>query len=146
MRHALRSLRRSPGLVIVSVLSLGLGLGVNLTLFTAIGAVFFFEPTVADRDRVVAIQPGNSNQFSYLNYLDVLASGVFESATGHRRAQLISLAVARVAAGLLAGLSPADPITFAGTAAILTVVGIGACYLPARRAAAVDPMVALRRL
>ena len=73
----------------VSVLSLGLGLGVNLTLFTAIGAVFFFEPTVAARDRVVAIQPGNSNQFSYLNYRDLLDSGVFESAAGHRRAQLI---------------------------------------------------------
>jgi predicted permease len=89
MRHAIRSLRRSPGLVIVSVLSLGLGLGVNLTLFTAIGAVFLFEPTVAESDRVVAIQPGNSNQFSYLNYRDVLDSGVFESVSGHRRAQLI---------------------------------------------------------
>jgi predicted permease len=88
MRHAFRSLRRSPGLIAVSVLSLGLGLGVNLTLFTAIRAVFFFEPTVAARDRVVAIQPGNSNQFSYLNYRDLLDSGVFESAIGHRRVQL----------------------------------------------------------
>jgi predicted permease len=88
MRYAIRSLLRSPGLVVVSVLSLGLGLGVNLTLFTAIGAVFFFEPTVADRDRVVAIQPGNSNQFSYLNYRDLLDSDVFESVMGHRRVQL----------------------------------------------------------
>jgi predicted permease len=88
MRHAIRSLRHSPGLVVVSVLSLGLGLGVNLTLFTAIGAVFFFEPTVAEPERVVAIQPGNSNQFSYLNYRDLLDSGVFESVTGHRRVQL----------------------------------------------------------
>jgi predicted permease len=88
MRRAFRSLRRSPGLVIVSVLSLGLGLGVNLTLFTAIGAVFFFEATVADPERVVAIQPGNSNQISYLNYRDLLESGVFESAAGHRRVTL----------------------------------------------------------
>ena len=77
MRYAIRALRRNPGLVIISTLSLGLGLGVNLTLFTAIGAVFFFEPTVAERDRVVAIQPGNSNQFSYLNYADLLASNAF---------------------------------------------------------------------
>ena len=76
MRHAFRSLRRSPGLVVVSVLSLGLGLGVNLALFTAIRAVFFFEPTVADRRVVYAVQPGNSNQFSYLNYRDLLDSGV----------------------------------------------------------------------
>ena len=53
-----------------------------------IRAVFFFEPMVAARDRVVAIQPGNSNQFSYLNYRDLLDSGVFESAIGHRRVQL----------------------------------------------------------
>jgi predicted permease len=88
MRHAIRSLRRSPGLVVISVLSLGLGLGVNLTLFTVIRAVFFFEPTVADSDRVVAIQPGNSNQWSYLNYRDLLERGIFESAAGHRRVQL----------------------------------------------------------
>jgi putative ABC transport system permease protein len=88
MRHAIRSLRRSPGLVVVSVLPLGLGLGVNLTLFRAIDAVFLFEPTVADRERVFAIQPGNSNQFSYLNYRDLLDSRVFDSVTGHRRVAL----------------------------------------------------------
>ena len=84
MRHAFRSLRRSPGLVIVSVLSLGLGLGVNLAVFTAIQAIFFYEPSVADRARVFAIEPGNSNQFSYLNYRDLRESGIFESAAGSR--------------------------------------------------------------
>ena len=87
-RQAIRSLRASPGLVATSVLSLGLGLGVNLALFTAIGAVFFYEPTIADRARVVAVEPGNSNQFSYLNYRDLLDSGVFESVAGYRRVQL----------------------------------------------------------
>ncbi|HEY1305384.1 MAG TPA: ABC transporter permease [Vicinamibacterales bacterium] len=88
LRHTIRSLRTSPGLVIVCVLSLGLGLGVNLTLFTAIDAVFFYEPTVADRSRVVSVQPGNSNQFSYLNYRDLHDSGIFESVAGYRRAGL----------------------------------------------------------
>src|SRR4029453_12779315 len=58
----------------------------------------------------------------------------------------IALVVARVAAGMLAGLSPSDPVTFAGTAVILMGVGLVACYIPAHRAASVDPMVALRRL
>src|SRR6478735_7264471 len=59
LRRALRLLRTSPGLVLVSVLSLGLGLGVNLTLFTAIRAVFFREPTMANRERVdgLAVTP-----------------------------------------------------------------------------------------
>jgi putative ABC transport system permease protein len=84
MRHAIRSLRRSPGLVIVCVLSLGLGLGVNLAVFSAIEAVFFYEPSLADPSRVYAVQPGNSNQFSYLNYRDLRDSGIVETAAGSR--------------------------------------------------------------
>jgi predicted permease len=88
VRQTVRSLRATPGLVAASVLSLGLGLGVNLTLFTAIGAVFFYEPTIADGARVVAVQPGNSNQLSYLNYRDLRDSDVFESVAGYRRVPL----------------------------------------------------------
>jgi macrolide transport system ATP-binding/permease protein len=88
LRRGARGLRASPGLLIVSVLSLGLGLGVNLTLFTAIRAVFFYMPTVANPDRVVGVEPGNSNQFSYLNYRDLQESDIFESVVGFRRVQL----------------------------------------------------------
>jgi ABC-type antimicrobial peptide transport system permease subunit len=45
----------------------------------------------------------------------------------------------------LHGLSPADPVTFAAIAALLTVVGAAASYLPARRATRVDPLDALRQ-
>jgi hypothetical protein len=52
IRRAARVLGASPGLVLVSVVSLGLGLGANLTLFSFLRATFFYPPEVAEPVRV----------------------------------------------------------------------------------------------
>ena len=49
----------------------------------------------------------------------------------------------RLSSALLFGVTPIDPIALAGAALVLGAVSIAACYIPARRAARVDPVVAL---
>jgi len=52
--------------------------------------------------------------------------------------------LARFLTSMLYGVSPSDPITFIGISLLLAMVALLTCYIPARRAAHVDPMIALR--
>jgi ABC-type lipoprotein release transport system permease subunit len=55
-----------------------------------------------------------------------------------------SLALTRTMKSMLFGITATDPITLAAVAILLTSVALAACYIPARRATRLDPMVALR--
>lgn len=82
--YAFRGLRRSPALVLTCVLSLGIGIGVNATIFTALRSVLLHQPTVLDPQHIVGVEPGNSNQLSYPNFLDLRESGIFEDVVAYR--------------------------------------------------------------
>jgi predicted permease len=74
----------------------------------------------------------------------VVRQGLAWSAAGAIIGIVGALAATRYIASLLYGVRAADPLTFAGVALLLELVAAAACYLPARRAMRVDPMVALR--
>ncbi len=54
-----------------------------------------------------------------------------------------AISLGRLARGVLFGVEPSDPVTLAGAAIVLALVSLAACYLPARRASRVDPVIAL---
>jgi len=74
----------------------------------------------------------------------VVGQGLMLVSAGLALGLVGALAITRVMSGLLFGVSATDPLTFVGISALLGVVALLACYLPARRAAKVDPMIALR--
>jgi len=83
----------------------------------------------ADREAVLALFVGQ---------------GLISALIGTGIGVVASLALTRYLSSLLYGVRPTDPATFAGVAVLLTLVSLAACYIPARRAVSVDPMVALR--
>jgi ABC-type antimicrobial peptide transport system permease subunit len=74
----------------------------------------------------------------------ILVEGFGLIMTGIFIGLVLSAAATRLMDSLLYGVSPTDPLTFISVAALLTMVALLACYVPARKATKVDPMVALR--
>jgi predicted permease len=74
----------------------------------------------------------------------VLGEGAKMALLGVAIGLAAALGLTRLMASLVFGVSTRDPLTFAGVAVLFVLVALAACYIPARRAAKVDPMVALR--
>ena len=75
----------------------------------------------------------------------IVGQGLGLVAAGLGIGLLLSAAATRYLGTLLFGVSPMDPWTYAGVALVLAASAMAACYLPARRAARIDPHAALRQ-
>ena len=74
----------------------------------------------------------------------VLSQGLWLTAAGVAAGLAVAFAMNRVLVSLLFGVRPSDPITIAPVLALIAGVALVACYLPARVATRVDPMIVLR--
>jgi ABC-type antimicrobial peptide transport system permease subunit len=75
----------------------------------------------------------------------VLRQGTLAIVVGVALGMAANLCLTTVMRSLLFGISATDPLTLAGVCGVLAAVGAFACWLPARRATQVDPLVALRQ-
>src|SRR5262249_51961429 len=112
-------------------------------VMAALGVYGVMSFAVAQRTREIGIRLAVGASRQEILRL-VLGKGLTLAAFGTALGLIGAVALTRFLRSLLVDLAPTDPATFAGTAALLVVVAILACYLPARRALSVDPTVALR--
>jgi predicted permease len=112
-------------------------------LLAAIGIFGVISYSVSRRTNEIGIRVALGAQRADV-LKQVLTEGARLAATGLALGLAGSLAATRLIATLLFGVKPTDLVTFTGVAAILASVTLAACYIPARRATRVDPIVALR--
>jgi predicted permease len=115
-------------------------LGLILALVGVFGVISF---TVSQRANEIGVRIAlGAAQSSILRM--ILRQGVWIISAGLLSGILLALAISRLVGDFIAGVSPYDPVTYLCVSALLGLVALLACYLPARRATRVDPMVALR--
>jgi ABC-type antimicrobial peptide transport system permease subunit len=125
-----------------SVLLLG-SFGVLALLLAAVGMYGVISYSVSQRTQEIGVRIALGAERRSV-FSMILRQGVRLAGLGIAIGLLAALAVTRLMASFLYGVQATDPLTFAAVSLLLMGVALLACYLPARRATRVDPIIALR--
>jgi ABC-type antimicrobial peptide transport system permease subunit len=112
-------------------------------LLASIGLYGVMSYAVAARTREIGVRMALGAERRDVLRL-IVGQGLALALVGAGAGLLLAFAVTRVLQRFLFGIGATDPLTFIGVALLLTMVALLACWLPARRAAKVDPLAALR--
>lgn len=119
------------------------GFGAFALLLAALGTYGLISYSVMQRTQEIGIRMAlgapRQNVFAM-----VLGQGARLAGAGILIGAVVAIAVARLMARFLYGIAATDPLTFLGVSVLLLTMALLACYLPARRAMNVDPIIALR--
>jgi predicted permease len=158
LRAAVRSVERNAPIYAVAPLeqqlgnylaqrrfqtSLLTGFSVMALLLAAVGIYGLIEYSIARRTNEIGLRMAVGARTGDVLRL-VLGEGLTLCVAGLALGLMSAWWLARAASSLLFGVTAGDPLTFAAVSLLLTAVALAACYFPARRAAALDPVEALR--
>jgi ABC-type antimicrobial peptide transport system permease subunit len=119
------------------------GFGLSALLLAILGVYGVMSYSVAHRTHEIGIRMAlGAERIDVLRL--ILKEGLLLAGIGVVAGLASALVLTRLMRNLLFGISPTDPVTFAGVAMLLVAVGVAGCLVPAQRAMRVDPLVALR--